>query len=837
MSRHPQAGPSAFKQIQVLTNAFEIVQLPTKTYYQYDAVFDPPEKVRKKILLMNHLQSAVAPNVFNPRMIYDGQAIAYSPAMLPLAGNGNGTFTVKLGVTTPIPPATKGSHQIRLTLTAGGEIEARHVDDLIKGKKVTTRALVATNLIQLVVRQGPNQNHTNNGRAYFSGREKRPLGMTALEAWRGIFQSVRPTLGKMILTVDTCTAAVYQAGALDNLAMICLGLRDISKLDLREDDPNFRKLVNFFKNVRIKVQAGGNRSRTKTIRGFVPRAGEFEFLKDDRETTVARHFQEAYGTRLRYPRIVGVRLTGKNSPHQDVVPLELCTVEPGQLYRRRIPESCTSDMVKFSTMRPDDRLRKITDAVRDHDLSEFLREAGMQVDMKPMTINAKLLQVPAVFFDLKAQPLKPNSGGWNAVRQRFTDPQRLQHWIVVNFVQSISDQRAHELMTGNLMTSCRNLGMDPQEPRTYLRGNAQNVPGTLNHVMTLTAATYNGKIEENQLRKLIIVVLLPENGGAIRNALKFWGDVQNGVATLCLREGKVSKGNDQYFNNIALKLNARLGGVNFRSISPAMREILSDPVMIMGADVGHPGPGVHKPSVTSVVYSHDQFGAQYVALTGIQAPRVEQILDLKKYVTMAVTSFGDKNKSAPKRLIFFRDGLSEGACIDLWASKGIKIPIPTLTFIVVGKRHHAVFFPSEPGQADRTGNCHAGSLIDSTITHPAVHDFYLQSHAAIQGTSRSSHYVVLHDENFDNQLAKIQDLSFTLCHMYAKATRSVSIPAPVYYADLVCSRGGFHVNPNANLGFDDNASTTSSSSNLDMSAWQAAFGPIHDRLSRTMYFL
>ena len=27
---------------------------------------------------------------------------------------------------------------------------------------------------------------------------------------------------------------------------------------------------------------------------------------------------------------------------------------------------------------------------------------------------------------------------------------------------------------------------------------------------------------------------------------------------------------------------------------------------------------------------------------------------------------------------------------------------------------------------------------------------------------------------------RIQELAFTLCHVYAKATRSISIPAPVY---------------------------------------------------------
>ncbi|KDR82046.1 hypothetical protein GALMADRAFT_221933 [Galerina marginata CBS 339.88] len=847
MSRHPQAGPSAFQQV-LLTNAFEIVQLPTKTYYQYD-VFDPSEKIRnKRIQLINHLQSAVAPTVFNPRALYDGQAIAYSPAKLPLAANGSGTFVVKLGVTTSTPPGTKGSYQIRLTLTAGGEIHASHLDDLIKSKKSTTRALVATNLVQLVVRQGPNQHHTNNGRAYFTGRERLVLGKTGLEAWRGIFQSVRPTLGKMILTVDTCTAVVYQGGSLMNRAMEYLGTSNANDLNMNENDVNFRKLETFLPGTPVRIKTGNGRSRTKIIRGLISRAGEYEFLNGDQETTVAAYFRDTYNMTITRPLSVGVSLAKKDSPHQDVVPIELCTVEPGRLYKRRIPESCTSAMVNFSTLKPKERLKKITDAVRDHNLSEFLREAGMRVNMNPMTINAKLLTAPAVYFNLDSPPTKPKSGGWNTVGQSFTEPQMLEHWIIVNFVERISEQQAHRLLTG-LMVSCKNL--DPKPRRAYLRGIGHDVPRTLSDAMDMAARTYNnGKIEPKQLSKLIIIVLLPENGGQIRNALKFWGDVRHGIATLCLREAKVFQGGGQYFNNVALKLNARLGGINFHSISPAMEEILLDS-MIMGADVGHPGPGVHKPSVVGIVYSHDRYAAQYAALTGIQPPRVEQILDLKRYVSMAVDSFGAKNR-APKRLIFFRDGLSEGeyervarqeitdikgACIDLWASKGIKIPIPALTFIVVGKRHHAVFFPSGQGQGDRTGNCHAGSLIDNTITHPAVNDFYLQSHAAIQGTSRSSHYVVLHDENFGDRLDKIQDLSFTLCHMYAKATRSVSIPAPVYCEFLVCSRGGFHVDPSANFAFDDNASTTSSSSNLDMSAWQAAFRPINPRLNKTMYFL
>ena len=46
------------------------------------------------------------------------------------------------------------------------------------------------------------------------------------------------------------------------------------------------------------------------------------------------------------------------------------------------------------------------------------------------------------------------------------------------------------------------------------------------------------------------------------------------------------------------------------------------------------------------------------------------------------------------------------------------------------------------GEGDRSGNCFAGTVVDRDVTHPTDHDFYLQSHAGILGTSRPAHYSV-----------------------------------------------------------------------------------------------
>ena len=52
------------------------------------------------------------------------------------------------------------------------------------------------------------------------------------------------------------------------------------------------------------------------------------------------------------------------------------------------------------------------------------------------------------------------------------------------------------------------------------------------------------------------------------------------------------------------------------------------------------------------------------------------------------------------------------------------------------------FFPQSERDADRSGNCPAGTVVDREIAHPTEFDFYLQSHGGLLGTSRPAHYSV-----------------------------------------------------------------------------------------------
>lgn len=89
--------------------------------------------------------------------------------------------------------------------------------------------------------------------------------------------------------------------------------------------------------------------------------------------------------------------------------------------------------------------------------------------------------------------------------------------------------------------------------------------------------------------------------------------------------------------------------------------------------------------------------------------------------------------------------------------------------------------------------------MDRGITEARKWDFFLQSHHALQGTARPAHYFVLLNEIFskangtvpaNGKVADVvETLTFNMCHLLGRATTAVSIPPPVFYADLACERG------------------------------------------------
>ncbi|KAL0580200.1 hypothetical protein V5O48_001793 [Marasmius crinis-equi] len=791
--------------------------------------------------IVRKLHTTVAPYMFRGLPIYDGKRLMYVPEELQLEGTSQ-HFSVSL-TNAPYTEGGRGCYQVRLEKTAGLPVRPARLVNLIQSNSDRSLAEVSPeiNLLQLLIRQHPNERHPHNARAYFSDTEKKPI-KGGLELWRGFFHSVRPTIGRMLVNIDTTMTAVYQAGALTDVAVKYLDIQNARNLSLSRNSPSFIKLERFLRNVKIIVDTT---KRTKVIRGLEPNADAFAFTdRDGQQLTVGQYLQRTYNIQLRYRGIVGVRLSGARADHAEILPLELCNVKEGQLYRRKLSDEATAEAVSFSSLKPDQRLSRIMNKgpLESYTTSQYIRQSQMAIDPRPLTVEGRLLTTPNVMFSRnRAANVRNGNGAWNVMQQAFQDPVPLDSWAAVSFVDSIRRDALTDKML-ELADCCGKLGMSVKEPIAIREGNAVNPEAVLNDI-------FRDARNKQKEATLLIVVVLPQSAGALRARIKYWSDVVRGVRTQCVRQEKFWKSNNQYWNNIALKLNARLGGSNFAVDSEAMTGFRRAPSMVMGADVGHPGPGVARPSVASLVWSTDAYATRYSATSRLQHPRLEAIEDLEEMAEIAILDFMRMNNDTPpKRIFFFRDGVSEGefdrvsqveiqAIRAVWLKRKVPDP-PKLTYLIVGKRHHIAFFPdANSPMNDGKGNCKAGFVSESDLRNPfSKADFYLQSHSALIGTSRSSHYTLLLNE-VEVPTQKLQELAFSLCHVYAKATRSVSIPAPVYYADLACQRLAFHFRADSALNLSDSASVTSDSEAFDLDAWKSEFAHINANLARTMYFL
>ena len=324
--------------------------------------------------------------------------------------------------------------------------------------------------------------------------------------------------------------------------------------------------------------------------------------------------------------------------------------------------------------------------------------------------------------------------------------------------------------------------------------------------------------KEFKKRPKLLLVILPRNDTQLYNHIKQLGDVKYGVHTVCVVGSKFAKekGQVQYFANVALKFNLKLGGVNQIVDSSKLGIITEDATMVIGLDVTHPSPGSARntPSVSGMVASIDRWLGQWPATLRIQESRKEMVSDLKSMLKSRLSLWKTlgKHRVYPTNLLIYRDGVSEGqyntvlqdelpllraACEEVYPPQDTKKGLPNITIIIVGKRHHTRFYPTRLEDADKSGNPKNGTIVDRGVTETHNWDFFLQSHTALQGTARPAHYYIIHDEiftkrkvppQFQNVADVVEDLTHNMCYLFGRATKAVSICPPAYYADIVCER-------------------------------------------------
>ncbi|CAB4433606.1 unnamed protein product [Rhizophagus irregularis] len=684
------------------------------------------------------------------------------------------------------------------------------------------------------------ERYIQSGKSSIYDKGKKKIINGGVELWAGWFSTVRPGQGSLFINVNPTFTTFYQPLNLDDFLLQYLYPK-FRNLPSYFNFPVLKKINDVLRGLLVRPQhlqtANGEPIQTerrikKLLNTKQVASFKYKPRTDSSETfPLEEYFKNKIEEYLknkgqsRKPTKLFVEIMSDDDT-TIAWPIEFCKIIEGQRYsNKKLTGRQRGEIILAAKMRPSvNESETIKGAKEILQLQNDPTKIGMEVEPNLTKVDARIIESTDIKYS--GYTMKPVNGQWNLRNVKFVESgERLEFWHVVIFEQSNWMPKPEAInFIENLARQCELQGM--QIARV-----TKNMPAIYYQQFrgpdSVKQAYKDAEKRLNKPPQMILFIIPGEKSPMnteIYETIKRVMDTEIGCLSQCISvDSKRNFRNPQYCANLALKINLKLGGVN----SSLPEEKLSLPdggkVLFLGADVTHP-KDKNGSSICAVVGSLDDQAARYVTKYQDQERSgKEEILKIDKMIKEILKDYCEyqrKKRDLPKDekdekvlppyIIMYRDGVSESqfervlrfelpkikeACAQF--RKGNKPYEPKIIFAVVGKRHHTRIFPINPqskNEADRNGNCLVGTVIDRKITHPTLNDFYLQSHYANQGTARPSHYTILYDD-IKLTIDQFQSLSNTLCYNFQRATSSVSIPSPTYYAHLTCARAKMYLVP------------------------------------------
>lgn len=830
--------------IGLRANHFQ-VKIPSSTLHHYDVAIQPdkcPRRVNREIV--DALVQTKSEYFGDQRPVFDGKKNLYSRKPLPginkdrieisvtLGGDGNRERVFKVSV--------KYVAQVNLSI----------LESVLRGETIGAVPFEGIQALDVVMRHLPSMIYTPVGRSFFAPPEGEPYTLgNGREVWFGFHQSIRPSMWKMMLNIDVSATAFYRRQSVLEFLHEILDT-EIDTIRRPLSDSQRLRFAKEIKGLKVEVTHTGPIRRKYRVCNVTRRPASAQTFPlqlengDVFDCSVVQYFSEKYHIELKYPFLPCLQV-GQEKKHT-YLPLEVCDLVPGQRCIKKLSESQTSRMIKATSRTAPDRETEINRLVARANFNgdPYVRDFGINVDTKMVTVTGRVLPPPKLQYGGKSRiQAMPDRGVWDMRGKQFHSGVEVHLWTIVVFA---TVRQCPEDKLRNFIYQLRKISLDAGMP---FRRDPERVRYIQDRMgverVEAVEPLFRQLCVEIEGLQLILVVLPGKT--PVYAEVKRVGDTLLGVATQCVQTRNVNRTSPQTLSNLCLKINVKLGGIN-SIIVPNMRPpIFREPVIFMGADVTHPPAGDEKkPSIAALVASMDAHPSRYSATVRVQQHRQELITELASMVREMLIEFYKSTRFKPQRVIFYRDGVSEGQFLQVLQHELNSIRVacrkleedyqPGITFIVVQKRHHTRLFCSDDrDRVGKSGNIPAGTTVDVGITHPSEFDFFLCSHAGVQGTSRPSHYHVLWDDN-GFTADDLQCLTYQLCHTYVRCTRSVSYPAPAYYAHLVAFRARYHLQEREDRSSGEGSSTSQQSEEPRSPALMAQAVRVHEGMCKVMYF-
>nr|XP_034189444.1 protein argonaute-2 [Osmia lignaria]XP_034189445.1 protein argonaute-2 [Osmia lignaria] len=789
--RKKNAGTQGRK-IQVETNMLKIVLKPNfKTnIIHYDVVITPD---KPKFMFRTIFELYRRKHFPNRYPAFDGRKNAYSGNDLPFDST---SVEDEIKV---LDPERQQERVWKIYLRKVAILDLSWLRGIEMGYNEGEKEEKGLQALDVIFRHGPAYTFTPVGKSLFPRPEPgRVISLSdGMDLWIGVFQSV--AIGKRAyLNIDVAHKGFPKdQSIIDLMRELCRPPRQaqpLATVQPRDVERNKEKITKFLKGLKIQYELPGQPTTRRTYRVNelvrCPRENKFR-LENNTMCTVEQYYLEKKNYRIQFPDLPCLWVGSRNNNIH--LPVELCTIVGGQVTQKKLNEDQTTNLIRHAATDTRTRKAKIMAGFASMNLNQqptLMNEFHLSVQGEFEKVPARILQAPVLQYN--KNQVNVVKGVWRA--DKFIKPCELPDltWTILNLDGRTQDRDLYRLQD-SLQNGAVSVNMSIGKALTPF-GNLM-LGRNISNIMEY----FQDKKKQN-LR--LVVVVIPVFDNASYSVVKQISElkVTGGVVTQCLKSKTLMKLSPSTVTNILLKINSKLNGVNHKLAPTYLPPCLSVPCMLIGADVTHPSPdAVDIPSIAAVAASHDPSAFQYNVQIRIQSPREEMIQSLEEIMRKQLIYFFQKTSYKPRKIIFYRDGVSEGqlpqvmhfelsaikrAIAKLEGSTEHKIPI---TFLVVQKRHHIRLFPTDNNCDQKNFNVLAGTIVDTEITHPTQVDFYLVSHASIQGTARPTKYRCICNEN-DLSEDEIEQLTYYLCHMFARCTRSVSYPAPTYYAHLAAAR-------------------------------------------------
>ncbi|KFD53748.1 hypothetical protein M513_05453, partial [Trichuris suis] len=778
-------------------------------------------------------------------LAYDGDSILFSRRPLPIGHTETLVTKLTVRLVRKLHPV-----EVRFSIKCCGMVRMVF-KSLMRGASLTTGLHESPeHVVDVVLSQGrtctlvgQSETFCIVGSTAYEKPKNRGIDIkVGVELWRGLSMSARVGEGyRPMINVDVSYAPFYRPqsvlsymcnvlnGSMSPPRYLIEQIRSNTRLSCRE----LQIVSDAVKGLFVTVTHRKCDSQL-LISGLVPDATRHMVtLRNSEHISVANYFKKVY-FELRFPHMPVLKAADKNKTIY--LPVEVCMVADKLPYEAS-KLSCFQTGLQNRQCVKDapTRLQMCMEMMRQANLENdrFLKQFGLEIGQTFLEVAGHILAPPKLEYKHAggaAAVVQPSNGAWQMGNAQFFQGANVDSFSVISFgpIQSLNSV---ELFCTQVAKACIDLGMNMRlRPDMLLVAHSiEAFEDTLERLL----AQY--KLLHRECRLVFVALSDYRNE---YTEVKRIAEMKFGIITQCFLPKVLyhvtMRDSLMMATNLALKINMKMGGVNTRLLpDPLVKTNLMDKVTLaLGISLTQ-APPANKDSVTiaAVVGSLDVNSTKYAASLCVRAPRSTVLLYLVDELRERVNAFVEASYSKPSRIIVFRNGVTDSQFQQLldeelmalrMACEGLdKAYHPGITFIVVQKGHRAKFICKDESMAVGQGrNIPAGTVIDRQITSADGFDFYLCSHSGSHGTSKPAKYHVLYDDNnLDSDT--LQAITYYLCHAHGRCMRSVSIPAPVYFAHLACRRARHHIY------FDSESNEPG----------DIALPRVHENIQSSMYFV